>query len=190
MKRFSSIGLTSIFIVFITLIFQTGVAQDSLTLRKVTYKANITFVDKRFVKDYLLDISDTSLLTVHLPAKFRRQGMQMQSTAVPYMQIDNVIIQRKGSAGRGALIGLVTGTVLGGIVGAVTYKDCGDCFLDFGIGFDIGVGAFLGSVGGTLTGLLVGSLLKKRFIINGQKEKFEQMKLSVLDMAYRKQKKE
>lgn len=65
----------------------TSFAQDSMTLKKVTYKSVVTFTDKRVAHDYLVDITDTSLLTVRLPAKFRREGMYVQSTPVPYMQI-------------------------------------------------------------------------------------------------------
>lgn len=188
MKRFYPAGFSSILLVFVSLFFQASFAQDSLQLKNVSYKATITFTDKRLVQHYLVDITDTSLLTARLATKFRRESSFVNSTQVPYMQIDNVIIKRKGNAGRGAVIGLFSGAALGGIIGAITYKDCNDCFLDFGIGFDIGVGAFLGSVGGTLTGIIIGSLAKKRFIINGQRDKFQEMKLSVLDMAYRKQK--
>lgn len=188
MKRFSFASFSSVLIVFAGLLLQSAIAQDSLVLKPATYKATITFTDKRFVQDYLVDFTDTSLLTRSSPFRFRYYSNNSNAVSVPYTQIDNVVIKRKGNGGRGALIGLFSGAALGGIIGAITYKDCDGCLFDFGIGFDIGVGAFLGSMGGTLTGLIIGSLMKKRFIINGQRDKFEQMKLSVIDMAYRKPK--
>jgi hypothetical protein len=159
-------------------------AQDSVLKKNYILKANIWESNRPVREFYLVNVTDTALLLAAEAVTFRQS--LLNPTMLSYRQVNVVTLQRKGSIGRGLWKGALGGMVLGGIIGAITYKDCDDCFIDFGIGADIAAGAILGTGGGAVIGVIVGALARKKFTINGNKEKFDEMKLSVLDMAYRK----
>ena len=164
-------------------------AQDStLFKRNIVLKTRIVKLNDSTYNVHLADINDTSLIVTGAVIRFRSSFMNVNASGMHYSELQSVVLRRKGSTGRGILFGALGGAVAGGIIGAVTYKECDGCFLDFGIGFSIATGSILGTLGGGLVGGILGALAKKIFIIGGNKEKFQQMKLSVLDMAYRQKK--
>ncbi len=134
---------------------------------------------------YLVDVSDSAVVYMETQVRFRGFAPNAGTKSLSYHQIEVATVQRKGAVGRGILFGGLGGMVLGGIIGAITYKPCDPCFFDFGIGFDIMSGASIGLLGGGLIGGVTGALSKKIFRIGGNKENFEKMKLSVLDRAYK-----
>ena len=88
------------------------------------------------------------------------------------------------------MIGALSGMLVGGIAGYISYKpvNCQGsmiCF-DFGPGMDAAAGASIGSVAGAMMGGILGAVAKKKFIIGGNRNKFAHMKTNVLDMTYRK----
>ncbi|HEY0680290.1 MAG TPA: glycine zipper family protein [Chitinophagaceae bacterium] len=160
-------------------------SQDTLLRKNYIVKTKLLKINDSVYNVYLADINDTALLLSRTPVSFRSY-ISENPYSVNFDQIRDVTLSRKGNAGRGILIGVITGAVVGGIIGAITYQGCDNCFLDFGIGFDITIGAFLGSIGGGLTGLIIGSSKKRQFSVGGGRDNFNRMRLSVLDMTYRK----
>lgn len=158
-------------------------AQDTVLKKNYFIKARILDKSGDMRVYYLANITDSAVVLSPTPASFRRGLSSM--TTVNYQQIDIAIIKRRGSVGRGILIGSIAGIVAGGITGGITYKKCDDCIWDFGVGPHIAAGSILGVGSGALIGAIVGALAEKRFIIGGNKQKFDKLRLSVLDMAYR-----
>ncbi len=153
----------------------------------------------------LYDINDSNL-TVQRQTTYKRQ---VQKRYLPYQPdlIKSVKIQRKNSPLRGILIGAGVGLVSGAIIGLAAGSDptypypnpnddpyginAMSVSLSNAFAFTATQKAVLaGSAGmlcGTLVGALLGTFAKKTFIINGRREKYEQMKLSLLEMAYKQQ---
>ena len=176
--------MKAIFLLCCTVLFcQLAFSQDT-TLKKNYYIKLRLWQTNGPTRDlYLADINDTALIISSEPVNFRKSIMN--TTAVSYPQVEMATVKRRGSVGRGILIGGLSGLIGGGIVGAATYKRCDDCLWDFGVGPNIAAGSILGAGAGVLTGAIVGALAQKKFIIGGQRNKFEALRLSVLDMAYR-----
>lgn len=158
-------------------------AQDTVLKREYYIKARVWETTGKMHNLYLADINDTAVILSAKPISFRRSFTD--ANALNYQQIDIAVVKRRGSVGRGILFGSLSGMVLGGLVGAITYRKCDECIWDFGIGGDIAAGAILGTGSGALIGGVIGALAQKRFVIGGNKQKFDQLRLSVLDMAYR-----
>ena len=164
----------------------TSFSQDSTQLKKkITFKAKFnTRTDPHPLPVYILDINDTAVVFIEGPVRFRSFTPVTGTRTIPYHQIEMATINRKGAVGRGILFGGIGGFVLGGLIGAISYKSCDNCW-DFGIGFDILAGGTLGMGVGAVVGTVVGLLSKRVFRIGGNKQQFEVMRLSVLDRAYK-----
>lgn len=85
---------------------------------------------------------------------------------IPFRTIDQLAVRTgiKRKTGRGALIGLGSGAAIGGLIGAITYKECVpqgwlDClFVPESRATATGTGALLGGVVGVLTGAIIGAM--------------------------------
>ena len=99
--------------------------------------------------------------------------------SLSYQDINHVSINRKGSVGRGALVGGLGGLAAGGIAGAISYTPCYNCILNFGASLAILAGATIGLLIGGIAGVILGSR-KHKFAINGNKENFEEMRAKLL----------
>lgn len=159
-------------------------AQEPVLKKNYFLKATIWETNRTVHHSYVADVTDTALLLTASPVTFRQS--LLSPTMLNYQQVGEIELMRRGNVGRGLWKGIVIGTVSGGVVGAVTYRKCNDCWFDFGVGANIAAGAILGAAVGAVVGTISGALSRKFFVINGSKDKFDQMKLSVLDMAYRK----
>lgn len=118
---------------------------------------------------------------------------------IHYGNIEVVRLKRKGSFGRGMLQGALIGFATGAITGLIMGDDppCSPSQQDFfGLGNAfceafritagqkaVGIGS-AGAVGGALIGGIIGIVARKRFIIGGNKEKFQKMQMSVMDRMY------
>jgi hypothetical protein len=112
-----------------------------------------------------------------------------------YTQINAMKLKRGNGAGRGAIIGAVCGFLIGAISGFVEGDDPhpppGQDFFGFGETFRLTAvekALMYGAAGGATgagTGALIGALVRHRFIIEKKKEKFDEMRVNVLDKAYR-----
>ena len=173
-----------------TLLLVSCFAQEGRTPKRVTMKLSVMDSVRRVDFGYLAAMSDSGIVMLKTPVVFDHSIASSNMNIIPYQNLTEVSIKRKGSVGKGILIGGLSGMVLGGIIGYISYKptNCEGaliCF-DFGPGTDAAAGASVGTLAGAAIGGIVGALAKKRFIIGGKKEKFQQMKTSVLEMTYRK----
>ena len=77
----------------------------------------------------------------------------------------HVSIGKKSNTGKGALIGLSSGALLGGILSLSTYEECDDtepfgCILDFSKGEPFLLGAAAGGLSGLVLGSVLGTIIK------------------------------
>lgn len=141
-------------------------------------------------KGYLSHLNDSTFYISVVPVLFGAPD-QRNKNRFSYPAIAQVILKRKGNVGKGILLGTLSGAAIGAIIGLVTYQepDCGPgtwfC-LDFGPGFSALGGGIIGAFGGGLIGGIAGASAKKTFSIGGKKEKYDAMKMSVLERAYSK----
>ena len=181
------------FLVFtaLVLVAMVSAAQEERTPRKVTLKLTLKDSIQRVEYGYLAALADSGIVMVKSPVSFDHAIRNSNNNVIPYQNLNEVTIKRKGSVGKGILIGTISGMLVGAIVGYASYKpvNCDNAFicLDFGPGYDAAAGATIGSVLGASLGGILGAVAKTRFVIGGKKEKFHLMKESVIDMAYKKQ---
>jgi outer membrane lipoprotein SlyB len=177
-------------LVGLSLLVVNSFSQEGRTPKRITLKVSVSDSIRRVDFGYLAAMADSGIVMLKSPVVFDPNIASSSEKIIPYQNISEVKITRKGGVGRGILIGAFGGAVLGGIIGYISYKkpNCeGALFCwDFGPGTDAVAGATVGTLAGSMIGGIVGALAKKTFIIGGNKEKFHQMKESVLDMTYKK----
>ena len=145
---------------------------DTTPIRIKTYSVSVNKTGPNAYKGFLQGISDTSL---QLSKQSIRFGSGSIDRNVTYNEVDNLIVHRPGGAGRGAGLGALGGTILGMLIGAITYTPCNNCFLDFGRGFDMLAGGASGLFLGAIIGIAIGSR-KHRFKIARTKQNFDEMR--------------
>ncbi|HYF30102.1 MAG TPA: hypothetical protein VD993_03185 [Chitinophagaceae bacterium] len=166
------------------LLSATCFTQDSVAGRPVTLNAVVFQPGIRFpTKGYLVDINDTAVFLMQTPARFR-DIYNVTTTQVPYSRIESITFYRKGTNGRGVLIGAVTGGIAGAVIASAATQPCHDCFESMRPAAII-IGSMLGTASGSLIGLLISEFTKKTFRVKGKHHRFDAMKLSVLERAYR-----
>jgi hypothetical protein len=153
--------------------------------RKITYKISVTDSSLRPAKGYLFNITDSSLKVGFWPVVFGDPKADKEKyKEINFQHISEISLKRNHGAGRGAwkgaVIGLVTGVIAGFVEGddppedwfGMTASEKALTYSGMGAGLGAGIGA------------LIGALAKKRFIIGGRKEKFDEMKANVLTKVY------
>ncbi|MCW3108373.1 MAG: hypothetical protein JWQ09_2879 [Segetibacter sp.] len=171
-----------------TLLGHVVAAQDSLHFKRAFYKATVSTISSSppIAKGYLNALSDSSISLS--PAAVRFNGYENNSRGLPayhYNDISEVRLKRTGGAGRGSLIGAITGGLLGTLVGFASgddkpTNDFLGCIFCLTAGQKaLGAGVALGGVGG-LIGSIIGALVHKTFIIKNNKEKFDELKWSLM----------
>lgn len=166
---------------------QSVLAQDSASRwsSRLAYylKASVSQSNKKTSNLYLADVNDTAVFLTADPARFRQPFMTTNNIAYQNLQV--ISVHRRGSFGRGALTGgLIGGLSVGAIAAAST--QCHDCSGPGVRGLAFVGGAIVGGFIGGLIGGIIGGSTERRFIIGGDKQKFDKMRLSVLEMAYGK----
>ena len=161
-------------VVFSAIVVQ---AQDTLKPRK--FKINLVTTSSDDYKGYLLAISDSSIAISSSPVEFQITFNNTYSHKIEFYNVENVIIKRKGSVGRGAFIGAIIGLAVGAIGGLFSGDDppdqwfamtAGDKALSFGAA---------GAISGSLIGMLVGAIAGKTFPIKGRKADFDAMRMKM-----------
>lgn len=156
---------------------------------------------------YLLNDSAITIKTLPgLKTNFSSKKKKDKFSLNRYAQenIESISIKRNNAKKRGALIGVGAGLVAGVVMGFASgddpiYAPPAEDFLGIGAALTAISNSFAmtaeekalfggitGAVGGGVVGFLVGALVKKKFIINGNRQKFEAMKLSILERTYGK----
>jgi len=157
---------------------------DSLQLKARIYKATIRFNKKKFTAGYLANLSDSALQLSSFPVFFHLDTRNQFSSAYKYNQLERVSIRRKGAIGRGALYGALTGLSVGVITGLVSGNDSPDIFYLSSGAKAILLGT-IGIPGGALIGLILGAVVHKTFIIDGNKNEYENMRESIFNNLFR-----
>ena len=186
------------FISCLILSTQFSIAQDGLIKKKLYYKITVVDKQKTTTKGYLATIKDTTVQISPVPVRLAYGTGNLKSiTQKGYGQIEEISLKRKGGAGRGAWKGAVVGVLIGVAAGFIEGDDA-PCVYDTNNPFDYSwctatntsateKAALYGLLGGTAgsgIGALLGAVLKKKFIIGGNEEKFDAMKANVLNKAY------
>ena len=178
------------FLVAMTLLVGNMYAQDGRKPKRMTLKLTLVDSIERVEHGYLAAMADSGIIMLKSPIVFDQHLSTSTSNLVAYQNISQVTVKRKGSVGRGILIGGLSGMFLGGVIGYISYKpvNCeGAMFCwDFGPGTDAAAGASIGTLAGAAIGGIIGSLAKKTWTIGGKKNRFDDMKSSVIDMTYGK----
>lgn len=159
-------------IIFLALFCHSSLAatlQDSIPPTKKIFVLEV--YGKSPGSGYLQGMTDTSLYMTVLQHPF---GHPTFDKTFHYQSIDYIKMRPNGNVGKGALGGVFAGAAIGGIIGAATYKEC-NCIIDFGVGLNIAAGALLGVLPGLGIGIIIGSH-KKKFIINGSQQNFDNMR--------------
>lgn len=188
--------------IHISVIAQKIYMDDSFELKKRIYKVSIITADFKKSTGYLANLSDSNLYLVSSPIHFGSVKKNDHLSGYSYAHLEKIEIKRKGSAGRGAwqgaLIGLASGAIVGFVLGddpvAPSYNDpnnpLGNLYSNIYNAFRMTAGekavavGIAGAVTGSLIGVLVGSLVKKKFIIGRNKQKFHAMRENILEKLY------
>jgi hypothetical protein len=195
-----------ILILLITAQFANSQTDSSAGNKKKQFVATVVNDSlKTRYKGLLYHVGDSGL-TIQQNIRTTR-GIQTEWKLLPPAKIESVTLKRKNAGLKGALIGAGVGLAAGVVIGFVSgddpvhsYPAAGEDF--FGLGtlsvaisnafaLTAGQKALYGGIGGMTSGALVGALIgglaKKKFVIGGKKEKFQEMKQSVLEIAYNPQ---
>jgi hypothetical protein len=161
--------------------FLTGHAQDSLKKEKI-FKAVIN-PSTTHMTGFLANIADSSVYLSSTPALLQFRMVNTNLEKFDYRKIDEIKIHRKGSVGKGVLIGSIAGMITGAIISAATYKEPvpgeWNTLFQFSKGETIFAGALFGAMVGAGTGAIIGAVSSRTYLINGNWENLEEMKMNL-----------
>jgi hypothetical protein len=167
-------------LVLFALPYVSAKAQKKKSVPKV-YIARVAMIDKTRAKGVLYSVSDSTIVLIPLQKKAPMPDGN-DSVVIRIQDIKHIGIKRKASVGRGILIGLSTGAVVGLVTGLASEGE--DC--DGGFCPDEGAATAGGGILGAITGSVIGGiigLIPRSFTINGrpltqeQKTKLEKLAL-------------
>jgi hypothetical protein len=189
--------LPLIYFLFLACTSQFLVAQeDSTRLKKISFRISVTDFDNQKTKGWLSKINDSSVQISSLPKHFGDTRITNATLKeIGYSQVSAIKLKRNNGAGRGAIIGAVCGFIIGAAAGFIAGDDphvpASQDYFGIGEAFRMTAtekAIILGISGAAVmsgAGALIGTFAKKTFIIGGKKEKFDEMRINVLDKAYR-----
>ena len=132
------------------------------TLGNSDYKCKIVLTNTKYeLNGEIYKTGDTSITlkkAMYSEQVFNKTEFSLMP--IPVTRIDYISIYKKGSAGKGLLIGGITGMFLGGLIGLASGDDKPDGPWDFFVltaGEKAGIGAVVGFIPGALIGLAAGS---------------------------------
>lgn len=177
---------------------------NNTNVKGKVFKAIITDRAGESLMGYIGAFNDSAIWLTDDAASIRFNMVERESlAAIHYRNIEKVIVRRKNATGRGllfgALAGLGTGITTGLIIGddpPCYYSGPADPSNLFGLGTAlceafrtsatqkaVALGG-AGALGGAIIGGVIGAVAKKRYVINGRKEGFQTLQLSVLERIY------
>ena len=178
------------FLILSLLLATTTFSQEQGRPKRITLKVKLMDSIQRVEYGYLAAMADSGIVMLKSPVIFDQHLSSNTASLVPYQNITQITVRRKGSVGRGILIGGLSGMFLGGVIGYISYKpvNCeGTWFcMDFGPGYDAATGASIGTLAGAAIGGIIGAVAKKTWTIGGNKNRFHEMRSNVIDMTYGK----
>lgn len=156
-------------------------SSDSATVKKAILKTTIKTTGKKLYTAFLVNVTDTNVLTYSEPVKFSAQIPVSQTTNFSYSSIKTIHVWRRGSVGRGMLWGSLSGALIGVAAGLIEGDDPVSSWFGFSATEKAAIyGVSLASVG-ALTGAIVGAVAKKKFIIHGRKENLKALQQYILN---------
>jgi hypothetical protein len=191
---------TSLLLALFAALHLSASAQDAPQKLK-RFKVNV-FHDKRDISSgFLVPLSDTMLRMVEFASAINGSDLNSRYRDFHYGSINKITVTRKGSVGKGLLIGTLAGIVLGTTIGYMSGDDppCTPNSNDvFGLGYALcegfrttasekaAMGAVVGGVLGAPVGIGIGALVRKKFIIGRRKQAFQDMHANMLQWIYLK----
>ena len=140
-------------------------SQDTATLIPPhTYKVVLQTKEGKTINGNLQQINSSAIL--------------MNMNTYNFENINTVKIYRKGSVGRGLLIGFLSGAVIGIATGLISGDDDPNQWFSMTAGEKAFGGAVIFGAAGSAAGAIIG-LIHKQFTINGKKERYQQMRGSM-----------
>lgn len=138
---------------------------------------------KQIIYGYLSGINDSLVQLSNNRATFSNSIIDNPSyQTYNYSKIEKVNIRKYRSVGRGIGYGALIGAGVGGIVGLATYHRDPNSWFDLGSGGSAFAGAIIGAIPGIIIGAIKGAQMRK-FIISRDKENFDKMRETILEMA-------
>ncbi|MBD0297116.1 MAG: hypothetical protein ICV84_18275 [Flavisolibacter sp.] len=174
----------NIFILTVLLFSTTTKASDSLPQKLIIYKMQVENTQNRLVTGYLKNVEEEEIIYTGSKSVF---GTPVRSTdkTIPLDQIGIITVKRKGAAGRTALFAGLGGLAAGALAGFIEGDDPPEqWFFWMSAGDKAAIYGTMLGVTGAVVGVIVGSVVRKKFIIQGNKEKFQQMKGTLLQKVY------
>jgi len=161
-----------ILIVISILFGQTVFSQQ--VQRALSLRAIIVSIKQDTSNGYVRALTDSTLA---FGTKLNTLFSADQYKIFPYSDINEIYIQKKARVGKGIAIGATVGAVVGALIGAASYKAPTQAqfeIIDEKSAATLG-GALIGAAAGALIGGLAGGFSHKKFIIEGNKIKFQAM---------------
>src|SRR6476620_5888422 len=106
----------------IMLIASAVFGQETRTSKRIVLKVAVRDSIQRVDFGYLAGISDSGIVMVKSPVVFDHSLTEKTANTICYQNLSELKIHRKGSVGRGILIGGLTGMMVGGVAGLISYK--------------------------------------------------------------------
>ena len=182
-----TIHMKQVLSLLMVLLLLQGHAQDSALYKPRIFKLKVYTVTGQTLSGYLNKVTDSSL-SLSDKAIFFHPYTPLSTDArnIGFYNIQKIQVRRKNAALRGLWQGALIGFAVGAITGLIDGDDEGLndgswCILCFTAAEKAMILGGLGTVAGGLTGTLIGGLLRKQFVIGGQKPKFDHMRLSMLE---------
>lgn len=174
----------SLFYCILLLGAEFSLAQTPIA-RKITYKISVQDSSPTPVNGYLFNLTDSSLKVGFWPVAFANPvAGQENFREIDYKNISEVSLKRNHGAGRGAWKGAVVGVLSGVIVGLVEGGDSEEYWFRMTAGEKALIYGGMGAAAGSGIGALIGAITKKRFVIGGNRERFDEFKANVLTKVY------
>ena len=147
-------------------------------------RALIEFVGGDGTEGFIRSLTDSTLLFANRKSVLKDlKSLHPEVQVISYHEIEILHIHRAGSVWKGVGIGALTGAIAGGLIAAATYTapppptNWNQFFIQIVDNRQVAIagGTVLGTFTGILVGALVGAVARKKFIIQGKKDRFRQM---------------
>jgi hypothetical protein len=152
---------------------------EKSNIRKVTLKAKVFDMQNNRLDGYLHAVTDSGIQLKDEKKPMYSPYMGRPLNKIDYPQIQSITFKKDRSIRKGLAYGMLTGLVIGGIVGFASYYKSESSFfeLDPTANTIAGMGAGLLIGGGV--GFTIGAASKKKFTIAGRQDNYRKMQSSI-----------
>jgi|SRR5450755_1787574 hypothetical protein len=158
-------------------------AQDTLQKKHIIFKADVNTMQLAQFKGYLATMNDSAIFLSKKPVSFSLTDSNNPARQnFDYPNLQKVQIQRKSSAGRGALFGALSTFAVFEIYILITSGQ--QTVYNFNTLQRTIVFAIPASILGSVVGVIIGAAIHHTYVIDGIKEKFLEMKNGMKNKLY------